>query len=65
MSLKAGYKGIKDVGTGLNLDQNGSLSLDPAIPEVICTEETEGSYFLVAIVDSDGEVTYSWEALES
>ena len=42
MSLKAGYKGIKETGEGINLDQEGSLSLDPDLNNILCKEETAG-----------------------
>ena len=67
MALKAGNKGIKEVGTGLVLDQEGVLSLDSDIntaADMICSETTPGDYSLKATVDSEGEVTYSWTAIE-
>ena len=67
MALKAGNKGIKEVGTGLVMDQEGVLSLDPdinAAADMICSETTPGDYALKATVDAEGEVTYSWTAIE-
>ena len=67
MALKAGNKGIKEVGTGLVMDQEGVLSLDPDIntaADMICSETTAGDYSLKATVDSEGAVTYSWTAIE-
>ena len=64
MSLKAGYKGIKETGEGINLDQEGSLSLDPGLNNILCKEETAGTYTLSATVAEDGSVTYAWTVTE-
>lgn len=58
MALRAGYKGLKEeeitsIKTALE-----------TLSDLLCTESTEGSYVLTASVDSEGEVTYSWESAE-
>ena len=55
MALKAGYKGL----TEEQLEQ-----LQALVTKLTCTEESEGSYVFTATVDSEGEVTYSWESAE-
>ena len=64
MSLKAGYKGIKETGEGLKLDMSGNLNLDPGLNNILCNEETAGTYTLSATVAEDGTVTYTWTATE-
>lgn len=58
MALKAGYKGLTEEQFE-QLEQLQNLGT-----KLTCTEESEGSYVLTATVDSEGEVTYSWESAE-
>ena len=58
MALRAGYKGLKaeeitSIKTALE-----------TLSDLLCTEMMQGSYVLTALVDSEGEVTYSWESAE-
>lgn len=58
MAIRAGYEGLKR-------DQIERLlkSLDQ-LAELLCDEDTAGSYYLTATVDNEGAVTYSWAAIE-